>query len=867
MLLAFQIAQPLAAGVALVMVALCLVLWSRFRKLANPLFWLCLAIAGMALLAADIRFSAPKANAPLVLVVDVSHSHFEQAASEWSALRSAMLALSSESARPVGAVFAGRDVQIVIHPTDEFPLPESFPLVNPDLGCDIGLGIDAAMALEPHAIFVLTDGALPRGNLIASAPRDRTILLEPLPSAQDRLRLLDLDIPETIAPESDLDLGVRFWSRDAAIVRIACDLRNGGSFERLVDARASTEQHARLVIPAASIPERGTLLHGRIRVELVADSPAPAMSQPNSTMSFARRVGDIQNILYLSGSSADMPDALRTFLMSRKDTSLSILDSVESLSAEAVADASLLVLNDVHRDRLPDDGEFIRKAVGEWGTSLLVTGAQQAWGPGAYAGSALAQALPMDPSPQPDSPARHLVLLDASASMHEVISGQSQGQRRFDALTDAASLYLSRLRESDQAKALAFSSDVILGTPAQEFRSMSSSSRADVLARIRTIQPRGGTSVASALDHALACFPPEPERQPANSEQEQRFLLLMTDGTSQESKDVIEARLRELWQRRVATTLVLIAPDIPEWLQLDFSGAPSPGALLTSTDFQKLRETLAQELSARLASLYQERPVPATRQLDAAESPVSIPHWVHVAERTRGSALTLLKRSDESAMPLAARWTYGAGIVSGMAFDCSRLDSALATSESVQRLLAQEVTLLLQRRTDSGPLLLEERAGEHDAQRVLEASLLDFTDASAGSPASLQCSFRLYQPESGRYREVKGVRVGVNRWRASFEAWGEPLLVEGSVQDAAGQVIGRHKRWLIGKAHPEYYPPHDAFESLAAASESAGMRVQSLDQLEIEDIPLRARRESHSANPILLIFTLICIGCVIWLRR
>jgi hypothetical protein len=489
------------------------------------------------------------------------------------------------------------------------------------------------------------------------------------------------------------------------------------------------------------------------------------------------------------------------------------LDSVRASALDALAprlgDYEALILEDVPvaaasaRFWLALAGQL---RAGESG--LVATGLRGAWSAGGYRGSTLESLLPLESVPAALDEAAHFVFaLDKSGSMGE----RSAGVDRFALARSAVLESLRRLEPQDYAAVLAFDVEarpIVPLLPA-----------ADALAaagRPWPVAPRGGTSLRTGLEAALAQFDAEERRG-------RRVLVLVTDGF------VGEESLGTLPERLAAERVEIVALAIGA--EADVAAL---GALTRRSNGGVLEVGEAAQLPVLMRSGIDRLRMPV--EADAAVAPVRVAFGPFAA----GSALP----------PLAAHAVLRAREGSSVAIESARGDPLLALGSSGLGRVAAVATgfddgapqwLAWARWPEFAAALLESvrprqhfpglslRASVQGPRHVLVLEHATGEDWAPATPATLtvagpdgrsrQLPMRPVAP--GRYRaEVAADLPGLHRYAASAGAGSASLAVAHRAPrelDADG-VATEWARWIAAG----WVKPYAAAALAPSARESPG---------------------------------------------
>lgn len=444
----------------------------------------------------------------------------------------------------------------------------------------------------------------------------------------------------------------------------------------------------------------------------------------------------------------------------------------------------------------------IEQFVQSLGRGLLVTGGRNSLSLGNYAGSRLADVLPvtMEPPPREERPPVALLLvIDHSGSMAE---------RRGNLFTKLAMAKEAAIRATDILGPEDLLGILIFDNTTEwiiPFQAVSDGAALlNIQQRIATITPGGGTRILEALQASL----PELARQPTPGGA--RHAVLLTDGRSFDGLDA-EQVYNDLISSSLdaGITLSTIAigsgadQELMEWLagkgkgRYHYATVPDELPALTVSESDILRSNSLQE--ARPDQPYQATvyaPHPMIRGLFmgsvAQQQEATPPLFGYLALTPKPLAEVALQIGPGD--PLLTVWGYGLGRAAVWTSDSGQAwtDGWLAWPEA-SRFWGQLLGYTLPA-PDLGLLQLETSV-EHNGAITMMANAVDAsgqtvdlarTQATLRFPNGQQTDLRLFQVAPGEYRqsvklpEGEAYQLHVSQSRSASEEYPEAWQAEAS---------------------------------------------------------------------------------------
>jgi uncharacterized membrane protein len=519
---------------------------------------------------------------------------------------------------------------------------------------DIAGALTAAQQLvgERGRIVLLSDGAQTRGDALATAqslgvPIDTLAYQSP---AQPEIWVAAMDVPRTLREGEEYTISVVVGSTAAAEAQLAIDDGTAQLAAQQVQLSAG-ENHltyqARAGRPGI-LRLRATLAPGPIE----GGGGGPDTFAQNNRGAATALVAPRPRVLLVEsrvGTAAPLQAALRpagidaeTIEAQEVPIRLSDLEEYDGVVLVDVA------AGDMSLDQMIALREYVRSG----GHGLVATGGRASFTLGAYKGTPLEEALPveMSPPPRPErSNVTLLLIVDHSYSM-----AAARGVSKFDMAKEAAILATESLREEDRVGVLAFDDkqEWIV-----DFQTLGTGlSLGTIQERIATIQIGAGTDIRAALAIGLPALAAQPGSV--------RHAVLLTDGRSFETT---RGPYRELIEQARAANITLssiaigadsdteLLQDLAQWGagRYHFAAAPNdiPRLTLLESEIARTEPQVEGDFRADLQT-----PHPVLRDF----APNQIPRLGGYVATTLKPAGELVLRSPEHD-PVLAVWQYGLG--------------------------------------------------------------------------------------------------------------------------------------------------------------------------------------------------------------
>lgn len=613
--------------------------WRRGR-VSTPVLGLRLAMTALVVFALADPILAQAALARGVLVILADQSESLGATGKTALLTRANALLQTESSRYDSA-------HLLLFGKNQAAAGDTTTL-DPN-ATDMAGALRAARGMIGQGsgrVVLLSDGGQNRGDAAGEAqafgtagiPID-TITYQPGDTPEVWVRALE--IPPTLRVGEEFSADVTVGSTvqatgelelsDGATVLAAqaVELTPGEQQVRFT-TRANTEGVLRLQAILTVTPDGEPRNDRAAATALVAPPPRVLLVEGKGGGSAPLRVG-----LRSAGIQSDVVAA------SSLPSQLSALDRFDGVVLVDVPAGDLTL------DQMAALREFVRSE----GRGLVATGGRSSFTLGAYKGTPLEEALPvqMDPPPRPQrADVSLLLIVDRSASMG------GEAPSKFDMAREAALLATESLRDEDRLGVLAFDTETTWTVPFQQLGT--GLSLAEVQERIGNLEMGGGTDILSALQTGL----PELANQPGKV----RHAVLLTDGRSFSNE---YPRYRQLIEqaRNLDITLSAIAigedadtqllQNLAEWGagRYHFAASPEDIPRLTLLESEIARSEPQVEGDFRAT---QTAPHPLLRDFPAQRIPNL---GGYVATTLKPQAELVLKSPEDD--PVLAVWQFGLG--------------------------------------------------------------------------------------------------------------------------------------------------------------------------------------------------------------
>ncbi|MBK8205803.1 MAG: VWA domain-containing protein [Planctomycetes bacterium] len=558
--LEFDIPWLVVASAAVVLAAAGIAV--KLRKPAAPLF----ALAGAAFLLAGARPSvgseAPGATHAVVL--DVSGSMAPRKAGAEAAIADALARVTLPAS----------------HSVLRYELSDALRAAGSPGGNGTDYSALAALRADTTVdgeVIVATDGRGGLADLLQAVDTRRLLLLRLPPAAQPDASVVDFTAPTAVADggtallratiqcDADAQVGWKMLVGSKVVAQGTRNVKGG---------LAAGVSHS-LVVPGS----------GLVRVRLVLEV-AGDREPANDEASVAFYAGGRRVIAYcVPRDHPAAADGLLAPLRADPRNDVRVTNELP-VTPSALEGVGALVINNLplHESGATRDGLTVLRDWVMAGGNLLMLGADGAFGPGGYRGTALEDVMPVRFRPEDVPPHRLLLLLDVSESMGQLLPG---GATKLDRLREAAERVLATAERTDAVAVVGFNQsvqgEIVFRRPdAPEHAATLGDLRAELSTRIRR-----------SMSTALAAL--------GSADDQQRRLLVITDGedTSASQQEWLELA-DALAAGKVRADIVLTDAARHEWIGWlrDAPAKPDVHFWTAGSDgFSKLLETLDRALA------------------------------------------------------------------------------------------------------------------------------------------------------------------------------------------------------------------------------------------------------------------------------
>ena len=616
-----------------------------------------LALLVMALarpLAVDVADSSAVA-----FLIDVSDSvgpAQRQHATEW--LRQALAEKRPRDQMEVIAFAGDAQVDRTIGTAPLMPDLASTPRPNAtNLAAAIRLALSTLPSDTARKIVVLSDGA---ENVGAALEEARLATAAGVPISF--VALPSRDGPEILVRQLETPPSLR--ERDTFSLRVVVDASEAteATLRVLVDGRLDSSHNVQLnkgtntfTIPHAPVPKG---FHSfRVQLETAADT----ISENNIGTSFSTVIGKA-NVLLVEGSPGEgryLNDALRAGGM-----------EVSVIAPTAVPGEPLglrgydsVVLVNVPAERLaPAQQQALKTYVQSFGGGLAVVGGSQSYGAGGYAGTPLAETLPVSMDlhgSKLQSSVALILVLDTSGSMGD----GPPGANKMDMAKKAAVESLSLLGPQDQFGLLAFEDSnrwVVQPTPLNDPDTPKQ--------KIAALAPGGGTDIFPAVREAYQAM--------AQLQAKVRHIILLTDGVAPPGD--YEGLTAQMRRDNITLSTIAVGTDADFGLLQNLAELGNGRYYEGIDPFDVPQIAIKETLEVARAAIIEQQVSPVRVAPSAIIDGLDLNGMPalggYVATTAKPTSTTVLASTEGD--PLLAEWQYGLGQVVAWTSDAENRWSA-----------------------------------------------------------------------------------------------------------------------------------------------------------------------------------------------
>ena len=431
----------------------------------------------------------------------------------------------------------------------------------------------------------------------------------------------------------------------------------------------------------------------------------------------------------------------------------------------------MLVLSNVPATDLTSrQMDVVRSYVRDLGGGFVMLGGDQSFGLGGYYKTPLEEILPVrsDFEKEKEKPSLAMVLIiDKSGSM---------GGQKIELAKEAAKSAVELLGAKDQIGVLAFEGNF---TWVSEVRPKSGA----VIDRIATIEAGGGTSLAPAMDEALAAL--------RSATAKLKHVIILSDGMS--SPGDFEGIAASMAASQITCSTVGIGEGAHQQL-LENIAQIGKGRYYFTNDPFNIPQIFAKEtVTASKGAINEEpflpqilRPTPVLDGIDLETAPFLLGY---VVTRPKGTAEVIL--SSETGDPLLAWWRYGLGMSVAFTSDAKgRWAAEWLTWPGFGKFWAQIVRHAMRTSESKGFVTTVERRGKH-VSLTLDAATPDGRFLN-----DVESTLTLIDPRLGD-RRLTLAQVAPGRYAAEFDVTDPGAYHLELSQSQQGQTLYRQSRGLV----------------------------------------------------------------------
>ena len=538
---------------------------------------------------------------------------------------------------------------------------------------DISAGLALARALPlggGQRVVLISDGAENLGSALTEAAQAATdgtpIDVVPVPGVQEA----DLRVEGLSGPTSA-------WKGEPISLVAGIETGQGGpaTVEIVVDGEVKSTEPVTLTQGLNSreftLDDLAPGFHA-ISVRVQGDASANR-SQDDDAMPLGVVVRDRPHLLLISPEGNDAGIMRDILVRGGADVTVSTPEDVPVRISELGAWDGF-VLDNVPAPALTyDQVTGLREATRTLGRGMIVIGGTASYGPGAYAGTPLEDALPVTVKVTDGRERQRVALLliiDKSGSMGY---DPSNGRGKIEMAKEAARLAAGALAPGDQIGVIAFNDRQEWLVPFSTIEG--SGSLAEINRRIDTLEPDGGTEILPALSVGLDAI--------RNADADARHIVLLSDGKARTgTRESYQRLLDDVLADRTTLSTIALGEDADTDL-LNFLADEAGGRYhFAARDEDIPVLTLQEARSAGSQSVIRGnfRPIQtAPSPILAGIDPTTMPELAgyDFAEAKPDAQVVLTSDRED---PVLAKWQYGLGrVVAWTADDGSDLAAPWAS--------------------------------------------------------------------------------------------------------------------------------------------------------------------------------------------
>jgi hypothetical protein len=642
--------HPHALWLLIISPMVAMMLWraaDRRKTLISACATACLSIAILALARPALTLP-PSSIVPTILVADLSPSAADASFAQTRKLIDgglkprSIIAFSNRAKVAPDLISLEKDIDTRL--SLNAPLWPDDPSVG---GSALASALQLAAAQSPDGpanIMLVSDGLQTRGDAQAEAHRliDRGVTIQtsavPVTTmGRPDFAVLSLSIPATARLGETVLLHAKVEADHEINAALSIKIGRSTAVSSMQSLAAGVNK-IDLPIPLHEL--------GLVSVELTLgqstlSNAAIFVTAPNSVL------------LVTDPSDQGIAPAISSLL---GDSAAVISRSPGSLSTTDLSGASVIVLNDTPIGELsPAIQKQILAAVNH-GTGLLVSGAARSFGPGGYADSILADALPVKPAQQlqeTDPIVSVVLIVDTSGSMYG---------EKLAICKEMCRLVISHLHPQDKVGVIEFFGGMRWAAPIQ------SVGDGEMLNRVISRFTAGGDNkLYPAIEDAGEAL--------ENVEARSKHILVMSDGDDEVAP--FSTLAQSLSEEGINISAAATMPDPGERNVMPDVARWGRGRLYTVPDRFSIPDIKFKEPKPAMVSPLVLKPTAVLPGDDGLLRDLSTAQWPaiegYVRTTARPTSDVLLQAGDGS--PLLARWQFGSGQVAALP---TQLGSALS---------------------------------------------------------------------------------------------------------------------------------------------------------------------------------------------
>lgn len=400
----------------------------------------------------------------------------------------------------------------------QFPQQISTVAYTGQTNIEQALHLASSMLVEGGRIVLVSDGIETAGDALAQAPmlrrRGISFAAAMLPAVEYEAQLSELRLPGSLRIGAHFELEIVAHSTVAQDARLLLYRNNSLIHSRDV---ALSQGESRFAI--ADVAEQaGSMTY---RAELIAQRDT---FHQNNILFAHSLVEGLPRVLVVEGMGQPAPGENIARMLNAASVEVSraaAISAPNSLAALRGYDA--IILADVSLEHTPEGFDALLEVYVRTGGGLLAVGGQQSFALGAYRGTPLEQALPVEmviSDTAEEGSVAMLVVLDRSGSMMDGRFGLTYMELAKEATIRA----VETLSDQDYFGTIVFDHESEWASYLRPVQG----NRAAMIHEIGSITPGGGTSILPALRMAYESI------STADISPQFRHILLLTDGIAEQ---------------------------------------------------------------------------------------------------------------------------------------------------------------------------------------------------------------------------------------------------------------------------------------------------------------------------------------------